>query len=209
MKINSKAIAAVAFTIGGAVGSLITWRIAKYKYEKIAQEEIDSVKETFSKRAAIKYVGTYQEPHDYKDISIKDPCVSDDGLEYPPKDVITTEDDLENIARKKEYECIISKNGYFNTKGDEIMHDRPYVISPDIFGDNPDYNKVSLTLYSDGVLTDEDDHVINPGRIDDLIGEESLEHFGEYEEDSVFVRNEARMTDYEILLNMSKFLPAE
>ena len=89
------------------------------------------------------------------------------------------------------------------------MHDRPYVISPDIFGDNPDYNKVSLTLYSDGVLTDEDDHVINPGRIDDLIGEESLEHFGEYEEDSVFVRNEARMTDYEILLNMSKFLPAE
>lgn len=209
MKINSKAIAAVAFTIGGAVGSLITWRIVKSKYEKIAQEEIDSVKETFSKRATTKYVDTHQEPHDYKDIPIKDPYVSDDGLEYPPKDVITTEDDLENIARKKEYESIISKNGYSNTKGDETMHDRPYVISPDIFGDNPDYNKVSLTLYSDGVLTDEDDHVINPGRIDDLIGEESLEHFGEYEEDSVFVRNEARMTDYEILLNMSKFLPAE
>ncbi len=198
MKINNKAIAAIAFTIGGVIGSLVTWKVVKSKYEKIAREEIDSVKETFSKRI-----------HDYKSIPIKEPYVSDDGLEYPPKDVITTEDDPDYIAYKKEYEDIISKNGYSAMEGAETMRDRPYVIAPEIFGDNPDYKTVSLTLYSDGVLTDEDNHVINPGRIDDLIGEESLEHFGEYEEDSVFVRNEARMTDYEILLDMSKFLPAE
>lgn len=212
MKINNKAIAAIAFTIGGAVGALATWKVVKTKYEKIAQEEIDSVKEVFSKRITNEAGQAVSEgfahgiaQHDYKNIPIKEPYVSEDGLEYPPKDVITTEDDPDYIA----YKNIISKNGYSATEGDETMRDRPYVIAPEIFGDNPDYKTVSLTLYSDGVLTDEDNHVINPGRIDDLIGEESLEHFGEYEEDSVFVRNEARMTDYEILLDMSKFLPAE
>jgi hypothetical protein len=30
------------------------------------------------------------------------------------------------------------------------------------------------------------------------VGEESLEHFGEYEEDTVFVRNDHLMTGYEI-----------
>ena len=86
------------------------------------------------------------------------------------------------------------------------MGTRPYVIPPEDFGDDPDYKTVSLTYYADKVLTDEDNHVINPGRIDDLIGEDSLTHFGEYEEDSVFVRNEKRKTDYEILLDMSNYL---
>lgn len=38
------------FTIGAAVGSVVTWRIVKRKFERIAQEEIDSVKEAFLDR---------------------------------------------------------------------------------------------------------------------------------------------------------------
>lgn len=38
------------FAIGAAVGSVVTWKIVKTKYERIAQEEIDSVKEVFSRR---------------------------------------------------------------------------------------------------------------------------------------------------------------
>lgn len=38
------------FTIGAAIGSVVTWKLLKTKYERIAQEEIDSVKEAFLER---------------------------------------------------------------------------------------------------------------------------------------------------------------
>ena len=37
----------VIFATGAVVGSLATWQFVKKKYEQLAQEEIDSVKEAF------------------------------------------------------------------------------------------------------------------------------------------------------------------
>ena len=37
------------FAVGAAIGSAVTLKLVKSKFEKIAQEEIDSVKEVFSK----------------------------------------------------------------------------------------------------------------------------------------------------------------
>ena len=48
MKNNVKII--FTFALGVAVGSVTTWKLIKTKYEQIAQEEIDSVKEVYSKR---------------------------------------------------------------------------------------------------------------------------------------------------------------
>ena len=81
--------------------------------------------------------------------------------------------------------------------------DEPYVISPEEFDENEDYNTVSLTYYADGVLTDERDNVIVD--VDSIVGEDSLNHFGEYEDDSVFVRNDELQTDYEILLDTRNY----
>ena len=39
------------FVAGAAIGSAITWKMIKQKYADLAQEEIDSVKETFSNSA--------------------------------------------------------------------------------------------------------------------------------------------------------------
>ena len=41
--------------------------------------------------------------------------------------------------------------------------------------------------------------------VDDVVGVDSLTHFGEYEEDSVFVRNDLLQTDYEILRDPRKY----
>lgn len=38
------------FAAGAAIGSLITWKIVKTKYERIAEEEIESVKNVFSRK---------------------------------------------------------------------------------------------------------------------------------------------------------------
>ena len=74
-------------------------------------------------------------------------------------------------------------------KKEETDMNEPYVISPDDFDENG-YEIVSLTYYADDVLTDEHDNVIR--NRDKLIGKGSLTKFGEYEEDSVFVRDDER-----------------
>ena len=60
-----------------------------------------------------------------------------------------------------------------------------------------------MTDYADGVLTDDWDHPIED--VEGLVGVESLTHFGEYEEDSVYVRNDRYKTDYEILKDLRNF----
>lgn len=50
MFVNKSTIGLISFAAGAAIGSAVTWIFTKKKYEKIAQEEIDSVKEVFTKR---------------------------------------------------------------------------------------------------------------------------------------------------------------
>ena len=49
---NSKLVNAMMFAAGAVIGTAATWQYWKTKYEKIAQEEIESVKEAFSKKQA-------------------------------------------------------------------------------------------------------------------------------------------------------------
>lgn len=98
----------------------------------------------------------------------------------------------------KEYEDRVVGLGYSQpTRPDKDP--APYVISPDIFGDHDDYEQITLTYYSDGVLTDDDDRPIADDMIEQTIGKESLQHFGEYDEDTVLVRNERLKVDYEVV----------
>ena len=79
----------------------------------------------------------------------------------------------------------------------------PYVIPPDEFGDQDEYETVSLKYFADNILTDYFDVPIN--NPDELIGSDSLAHFGEYEPDCVYVRNNNEKTDYEILLEPGRY----
>lgn len=169
------------FVAGAITGSLVAWKMAKDKYKKLADEEIASVKETFAKRLS--------------GDADKEPS---DDVDEVVMHLTTAQKPKPSAEIKAKYQEIINTNNY---GGDKVMRDKPYVIPPEEFGENPDYETVSLTYYADQVLTDQDNFIIDPGEIDDMIGEESLDTFGTYEEDSVFVRNEERMTDYEILLD--------
>ena len=105
---------------------------------------------------------------------------------------------------KEEYADVITDNNYSAYNKEEVKtHMEPYVISPDEFGEIYEYDTTSLTYYSDGVLTDEDNKPIED--IDEIVGRESLNHFGEYEDDSVMVRNDKFKTDYEILADVRKY----
>ena len=173
------------FAVGAAIGSAVTWKLVKDKYEKIAEEEIASVKEVFSKR-------------DRVSMFAEDSKSENDISEEKQKQI-----DLKEYAeRLKTYRY----NMDATDEPEEVNGvEKPYVIKPEEFGEMYDYESISLTLYADGVLTDEYDEPIDHDDIDDTVGLDSLNHFGEYEDDSVFVRNDARKTDYEILADLRKY----
>lgn len=179
----SKSKGFVAFIFGAAVGSAVTWLYVKNKYEQIAQEEIDSVKEVFSKR----------EP-------IQGKC----GVGERRAHMMDKPDMAEFVTKIKE-------NGYTNytdvieekESKTETKKEKPYVIAPEEFGEEDEYDTISLTYYSDRVLADDDDKIVED--VEDVVGFGSLESFGEYEDDSVYVRNDRLKCDYEILLDQRRY----
>lgn len=199
---NSTLKGVLIFVLGAAAGSLTTWKLIEKKYKDIAQEEIDSVKDTFSKMKKNEYPDKLEDYPDFEEF---------DDVEEEPKP--EQKIDRNNKPDIVEYAKILSETGYTNyadrqdkkeKKGVEPVEDeRPYVISPDEFGEKDGYENVTLTYYADGVLTDYFDNVIS--NIDEVVGFDSLDHFGEYEDDAVFVRNEKMETDYEILRDLRDF----
>lgn len=171
------------FTAGALVGVAASYNHFKTKYERIAQEEIDSVKRAFS-------APQQSEP-----------------VEGNTDDVCEVEPTPEEVT---EYHNIINAHGYDTAgvstdyAGKEVKGvSRPYVISPADFDTLDDYETYSLTYYADGVLCDEQDNPIED--VESMVGRDSLNHFGEYEDDSVHVRNDAQQCDIEILRDLRNY----
>lgn len=170
---NNNVTCVLSFAAGATIASVVTWKVLKNKYKRIADEEIASVKEVFSKRSEV----VQKEPEEKPDLTEYNNKLQEEG--YTNYSDIKTEE-----------------------KGEPMAMDKPYVISPDEFDENG-YPTISLTYYADGILTDFSDNVID--NVDELVGEESLTHFGDYEDDSVFVRNDKLKLDIEILLDERNF----
>lgn len=170
------------FAAGAAIGSAVTWFCVKKYYEKIANDEIDSMKEWLARRVE------EQDKHGED----QTPDEAAEPAEEPE------EESNDDRATYEEMVGRLSYNNYYHGPTKEVDDmDEPYVIKPEIFGEEDDYEEVSLTYYADGVLCDERDN-----RIEDIagtVGEDYAEHFGDYEDDSVFVRNDRLKTDFEIL----------
>ena len=120
------------------------------------------------------------------------------------KDTDKEKPDLKEYARRLEKEGYTRYSDFGSDEEEKPVSEAgPYVIPPEQFGDNEEHEQISLTYYADGVLADENDEVIED--VEDAVGIDSLNHFGEYEDDSVFVRNDARKCDYEILLDQRTY----
>ena len=188
---NDKLSSVIIFCGGVFIGGFLTWDFFKTKYEKIADEEIASVKETFEHR----------EPRPDKNYNVEEALKGNDAYINVSPGV------AERIIQ------IIDSNGYRNYSNTAIETDKkggtadmelkqPYVITPEQYEDNVDYTKVSLTWYNDEVLEDDWGNVLDP---DDVIGSDALKTFGQYEKDSVFVRDDDEQIDYEVLLDTRSY----
>lgn len=177
------------FTLGAAAGSLATWLFLKTRYERLIEEDIASVKEYYSRR-------------------------EEEVVEFEGEPDRNPEDELEKDQAKKDIEdltIIVEGNNYvkYGNAGDAekevktVM--KPYVIPPKKFGDC-DYETITLTYYQgDDVLADDADEPILD--VEDVVGIDSFDHFGENEDDPdvVYVRNDAMKVDYEICRNADSY----
>lgn len=192
------------FVTGLVIGSVVTYVIVKDKFEKIAQEEIDSVKEVFGRRV--------EKEADKKVEKIAKKEVEKIRKEYNEYDNLTknytsySKNKTEESIKDVEYEEVC-ENDEDGVELDEIErasdYDRPYIIEPQEFGALDGYSLITLYHYSDNVLADDCDELVED--LDDVVGEDYASHFGEYEDDCVYVRNDRLKADYEICRDLRKY----
>lgn len=182
---NRKLSNVLLFTAGVAVGSLVTWRYFKTKYE-VVEDEIEEKTEEPEGESEEENPEVLESKMSYKKPPLKEyvKMVEDNG--YVPKTHV--EEVEEEIA-----------NGEWNDK--DVYE--PYIIRPEEYGELHAYETLSLNYYADGVLTDELDNPIED--VESLVPADFADHFGEYEDDVVHVRNDNLECDYEILRDLRKF----
>lgn len=189
------------FVAGAGTGFVVGYLLSKKKYEKKADTEIESVKRAFNKHLE----------ELYKDGELKDIPETRNG--YTKKSESNQKQEGKpNIERSplptdpvddkyKDYSAPYRISGD-KTKKEAPKKEGPYVISPEEFMTSS-YEAVTLLYYADGVLADDDNNVISSYR--DMIGPNALECFGQYQDDTVYVRNDKEKIDYEILLDAREF----
>ena len=213
---NCKFINVLVFAAGAAIGSAVTWKVVKTKYERIIQEEVDSFKEDYAKcmanigeqdgngEATDESEDAGEEDYTYPEGTVKQ--INWDELEDLEED---EEDASPEEYDRKTYAKLVEQ--YTNEKGGpkDIAKDiakPPYVSSPYDFGELDDYHQIELTYYADDVLEDDEYNIVND--VDELLGPKALTTFGEYEDDAVFVRNERLRTDFQILKDYRTYAEA-
>lgn len=183
-----------SFIAGAAIGLVAGFKLSETKYQAKIQEEIASVKEAFRNRKV--------------DISKFAPKESKKVDEVSKKVFKKPEQEVRKVpyatmykepSKQSEEERVIVE-----TKIGEAKKG-PYVISPDEFGEDQEYEQISLIYYADNTLADDEDMVMDEEEIERTVGMDSLTRFGEYEPDSVFVRNDELKTEYEILLDQRPY----
>ena len=185
----------LCFVAGAAIGSVVTWKLIEKKYKDLADEEIESVIETFKNR----------KPRITKD-NVKETVEKVINKYKEPKEIVEDIVNAERYYIENEEEIDEDDESNYTVDVDpgvEVIV--PYVITPEQFGEYNEYGTKTLTYYADNVLTDEIDNPITSEEMVTMIGPDALDHFGEYEDDSVYIRDEMNEMDYEILKSEKMF----
>lgn len=164
------------FMTGAAMGSVVAWNLAKRKYDQLNKDDLESMREYYEQKYNTKDEEIREDEND-----VKDP--SERSLE-----------EIRGIVKDLGYEQESTEEENEEEEDDMLG---PEYIAPEETWER-DYPTLSLTYFEgDGVLANDDGKIID--NVDELVGKDFADHFGEYEDDSVYVRNEKMKSQYEIL----------
>ena len=189
----------IAFLAGTAIGGMAAWRVANERYAKISEEDILSVKEAFRNREQ-KLKDEIEELKSKLEVT---ECLEEE--EKVPSTILSTNENQDK-GDINEYVRMVNRTKYAHTsvpQKEDHSVEAPYVISPEEFGEMDGYTQISLTYFEDDdILSDENGVIIDDP--EEIVGD-ALNHFGDYEEDSVFVRSDPKRCDYEILKDLRSY----
>lgn len=203
---NRNLLVSIAFIAGVATGIAATVTYAKYKNAKIDQEEemeyeeavieeiFDDVEEPNEPEPEEEFV------EEFRPATPEEAKAYERATRHYRELAEVDEKTLEEKVREKSINIVRDCNRITSEGGNKVLTDKPYIIKPNEFGEQ-DYDEVTLVYYADGKFTSYDTgDLMDEFEIEDAIGDiDPSVHFGDYEEDSVFIRNDERGIDYEVL----------
>ena len=185
-----KALYLAAFLAGAAVGALGTVIYVRKNYDVSEKTEEDNeIAEDDTKE-------TVAEIEESKEEAL---------IRRTNNDILKSIKDPEERAKKEKLlnEYFNAASVYGNPKNEEdVLHVDPYKIRPDEFSQFEDYSAVELTLYSDGIVADDRDEIVE--NVDELLGPDFKDLFDDGE-DEVFIRNDLRCCDYAVTKDLQTF----
>lgn len=178
---NDISFAALGAIGGVTVGVFGTRRYFKKKFARKADAEIEEVKKTFRKHL--------QEIDDKITVIDQHFCPDDSANTSSEASFM---DESDSDEENPQY-------GYSVDNRQSVLE----YINADEYGSDVDYELVALTYYTDGVLADERGNKITDVPL--LVGSNFADHFGEEEDDTVFVRNDTEQIYFEIALSQRAY----
>lgn len=193
-KLTGVVIFAAGMLLGGISASVIT----KRKYEKLAEEEIQSVKEMFKRKIERdKAIQEQEQKEENKQEEIKQEVVVEEPIQEEPERFELIYDNMTKAYRQNNKEWVDEKARREKVK--ELLNKisyEPEVIDPEEFGETG-YDMVTLTYFADGVIADDLDEIVDD--YEQLVGREFIKIFNDFDATTVYVRNEYWEIDYEIV----------
>lgn len=176
--------------VGFVVGALG----AGVHYKKRSQKEIDSASEAFRKR--LEELANEKEAAKKEEKKTETPADIPEAKTENAKPEPTPEE-------KQRYENLT--NLYKPFKADI------FTISPDTYQNGDPYMSHEYKMYADKTICEVTETgmeiPLTPDKVQETIGWEALDKFGEYEEDCVYVRNNKLHTEYAVSYAPGKYTP--
>lgn len=191
----------ISVLVSGLIGYKVGYSISETKYRNLADREVESVKKMLTERYNVK-----------KDIKNVNKNLSNDSNNKPIDNEkgIKIRPQKEAVDYGKRYRTDTEQERIPGTPSDTIKYlkkeevdtTKPYIITQEEFNDS-EYDCVTLFYCADKVLTDDDfNQITNIGIVG---GYPILNEFGKYDYDCLYVRDNKKATDYEILLEEREF----
>lgn len=176
---------------GAAIGSFVTYKVVGKKlgdeYEARYQEQVKDLKAHFTVPKVEKAV------QDKKELAKK----------KAEKNVPAPAEKPTLVEMTKKLKAYTNYSNVEPEPAEEKYKGKPYVISPEEYGEETDYELEELTFYADGILANSFDEILN---IDEYIGKESIKHIGDYEKDTLHIKNDGKKFYYEVLVDERSYL---
>ena len=171
------------FSFGVGVGVLGSIKYFDQKYQKLADEEIESVKQSMHRWTMKQDLGPLEEKTDIPETPVKDTLTS-----YSSAVDLETKNYSEYYAPKK-----VEEAQTLSPKEDE-----PFDISVEEYEEDNEFQKVTLNLYlEDGILCYEESEGL--AEENGTVGAENLDDFVRTSFSSAYFRNPKEGIDYEVI----------